>query len=101
MDQLPGKDSISRRQWLVKIPLLAAGAGFMGTEAAAAPPPQVDNKNTLGARTYNVKDFGAKGDGRALDTKAVQAAIDSCHADQGGIVLFPAGDFLCGTLELK
>src|SRR5581483_6618891 len=54
-----------------------------------------------GARVYNVRDFGAKGDGQTLDTAAVQAAVDACTRDRGGTVLIPAGDFVIGTLELK
>ena len=55
----------------------------------------------LGAKIYNIRDFGAKGDGATLDTAAVQAAIDACNRDRGGTVLVPAGDFLIGTVELK
>ncbi len=55
----------------------------------------------LGARVYNVRDFGAKGDGATRDTTVVQAAIDACAAANGGTVLVPAGDFVVGTLELK
>jgi len=51
--------------------------------------------------TYNVRDFGAKGDGVSLDTAAIQAAIDACHAGPGGTVLIPSGVFLTGTVELK
>ena len=36
-----------------------------------------------------------------MDTKAIQSAIDKCFNEKGGTVLIPAGDFLCGTLELK
>ena len=54
-----------------------------------------------GYRTHNILEYGAKGDGRTLDTAAVQRAIDACHGDRGGVVLVPAGDFLVGTLELK
>lgn len=57
--------------------------------------------NWRGARTYNVHDFGAKGDGSTLDTAAVQAAIDACSKDQGGTVLVPAGVFVIGTIEMK
>jgi polygalacturonase len=53
------------------------------------------------ARTYNVRHFGAKGDGATLDTKALQAAIDACHSDRGGTVVVSAGTFLIGTVELK
>lgn len=44
----------------------------------------------------NVLDFGAEGDGKTLDTKAIQAAIDA-----GGTVYFPKGEYLTGTLFLK
>jgi polygalacturonase len=55
----------------------------------------------LGARVYNIRTFGAKGDGKALDTVALQAAIDACTRDGGGTVLVPAGVFQIGTIELK
>lgn len=44
----------------------------------------------------NVLDFGARGDGIAKDTAPVQAALDA-----GGIVFFPPGTYLCGTLYLR
>src|SRR5438445_12082962 len=62
---------------------------------------QPASDKNLGAKIYNIRDFGAKGDGKTLDTAAVQAAIDACHKDQGGTVLIPAGDFVVGTVELK
>jgi len=61
----------------------------------------VKHGEDLGAHVYNVRSFGAKGDGRALDTHAVQAAIDACTHDGGGIVLVPSGVFHIGTVELK
>jgi len=99
--------SLARRQWLgqMSAPLIAASLGprMLGATSAASEQsksPAADDKN-LGARIYNVRDFGAKGDGTTLDTAAVQAAIDACHRDQGGTVLVPAGHFVVGTLELK
>ena len=44
----------------------------------------------------NVRDFGAAGDGRTSDTKAIQRAIDA-----GGEVFFPPGVYKCGTLYLR
>ncbi len=54
-----------------------------------------------GARDTNVVELGASGDGRTLDTAAIQKAIDNCHASGGGTVWFPTGTFLTGTLYLK
>jgi polygalacturonase len=48
-----------------------------------------------------VVEYGAAGDGRALDTAAIQAAVDACAAAGGGTVVFPAGVFVTGTVELK
>lgn len=41
--------------------------------------------------TYNIRDFGAVGDGRANDAPAIQRAIDACSEAGGGTVLVPAG----------
>lgn len=57
--------------------------------------------HSSGARVFNVRDYGAKGDGETLDTIAMQAAIDACMRDGGGTVLIPAGTFLIGSVELK
>ena len=50
---------------------------------------------------YNVRDYGAKGDGKTLDHHAINAAIDSCVAHGGGRVVVPAGTYLCGSIRLK
>ena len=50
---------------------------------------------------YNVKDFGAKGDGKTLDSPAINAAIEAAVADGGGQVLLPAGTYLSGSIRLK
>ena len=53
------------------------------------------------SKVFNVKTFGAVGDGKTLNTKALQAAIDTCTQAGGGTVRVPAGDFVTGTLHLK
>src|SRR3712207_4581048 len=50
---------------------------------------------------YNVRAFGAKGDGRALDSPAVNRAIDAAHAAGGGTVRFPAGTYRSFSIRLK
>lgn len=93
----------TRREWLTRVPLPAAVAvaGAMALSAESAGGQGAGVREGIGARTYNVRGFGAKGDGKTLDTAALQEAIDRCTADGGGIVLVPAGRFLVGTVELK
>ena len=51
---------------------------------------------------YDIKDFGAIGDGVADDAAAIQRAIDRCTADGGGKVLVPRGHtFIAGPICLK
>ena len=50
---------------------------------------------------YNVRNFGAKGDGKTLDHQAINAAIDTCVAHGGGRVVLPAGTYLCGSIRMK
>lgn len=57
--------------------------------------------NSQNNSLYNVKDFGAHGDGQSLETEALQNAIDMSHYNGGGIVFFPPGKYLTGTLILK
>ena len=50
---------------------------------------------------YNVLNYGAKGDGKTLNTKAIQAAIDEAFKFGGGTVCLPAGKYLSGSIVLK
>ncbi len=51
--------------------------------------------------SYDVRSFGAIGDGVTLSTPALQAAIDRCNTNGGGAVLVAGGHYLTGTLYLK
>lgn len=50
---------------------------------------------------FDVRTFGATGDGKTLDTDAVNRAIEAAAAAGGGFVLFPAGNYLCFSIHLK
>ena len=49
---------------------------------------------TVTQGAVNVRDFGAKGDGKADDAKAIASAIEAAKAAGGGSVEFPEGDYL-------
>jgi polygalacturonase len=50
---------------------------------------------------YNVRDYGAKGDGKNMDSPGINKAIDAAAADGGGTVYLPAGNYLSGSIHLK
>src|SRR4249920_3526928 len=50
---------------------------------------------------YNVKDFGAIANGTTLDSRAINRAIDTIASKGGGTLFFPAGVYLCGSIQLK
>ncbi|MCB0198801.1 MAG: glycoside hydrolase family 28 protein [Anaerolineae bacterium] len=53
-----------------------------------------------GPCVYNVRDYGATGDGRTIDTRSIQACIDACASSGGGTVWVPSGVYLSGSLFL-
>jgi polygalacturonase len=53
------------------------------------------------ASICNIRDFGAQGGKKDNDGPAIQRAINACSAKGGGMVYVPAGDYLCGGLQLR
>src|SRR5947209_17976975 len=74
----------SRRPWLAVLVAFALVA-FWPSAASAAP-----------AQVFNVKSYGATGNGTTNDTPAINKAITSANKAGGGIVEFPSGTYLAG-----
>lgn len=89
-------DNGARRKFLkatgMSIPAVAVGA--MAIQPIA-------KTNATAGGEYDVRSFGAKGDGKALDTPAINRAIAAAAAVGGATVTIPAGTYLCYSIHLK
>ena len=82
------------------------GASVAGTTAASLALPgahaELALKPTGGINAlFDVKVYGATGDGATIDTAAINKAIEGAHAAGGGTVRFPAGTYACYSIHLK
>ena len=81
--------------------------GSLGAAAVAMPTVSFGGSAERGAEVqtaagiFDVRRFGATGDGKTLDTDAVNRAIEAASAAGGGVVVFPAGSYLCFSIRLK
>lgn len=58
------------------------------------------SQNNTDYKVYNVASYGAIGDGKTVNTSAIQKAIDDCYQHGGGTIEIPTGNFVTGTLQL-
>ncbi|MGA2233813.1 MAG: glycosyl hydrolase family 28 protein, partial [Tepidisphaeraceae bacterium] len=75
--------------------ILAVFLGLLTTQSAA--PAQAEPATRP---SYDVRAFGATGDGKTKDTAAFQKALDACAVNGGGDVLVPAGNYLIGSIQI-
>src|ERR1035437_2779082 len=61
----------------------------------------ISQADSTPSRVFDVKESGAKGDGKTLDTDAIQKALDECGKAGGGTVRFPAGTYLSKPVVLR
>ncbi len=88
--------SMQRRDLIKLSPLvLASGIGHVAL-AKAAPGTGPDSTGL-----FNVRSYGATGDGKTVDTPAINKAIEAVAAAGGGTLFFPAGTYLCFTVHLR
>ena len=69
--------------------------------AAAPARPQTAAPAARPRASFNVREFGATGDGATKDTAALQQAIDRCSVFGGGDVVVPPGTYLTGAIALR
>lgn len=81
--------------------LLAWSPTLFGAAVPLAAQPMSTAASAAGPRIYDPRSFGAKADGRTLDSPAINAAIDACTQAGGGIVYLAPGTYLSGTVVLK
>ncbi|HEX8148459.1 MAG TPA: glycoside hydrolase family 28 protein [Pyrinomonadaceae bacterium] len=82
------------------------GLAFLLAPAAIRPPASSAQRRAARSQTheaavYSVRAYGARGDGKTVDTPAVNRAVDAAAASGGGTVHFPAGTYLCFSIRLK
>src|SRR3989441_2380377 len=87
----------SRNQCWTLLAVVMVVAAFTAVTSANRTDPRPADDPGL----YNVKTFGAKADGKTIDTPAINKAIDAAAAAGGGTVFFPAGNYLSVSIHLK
>src|SRR6266511_2540446 len=102
--RVPEGGSVSRRAlWRVGISASACVAvlvtvsgppAWSAVPPSAVPPPAVSPDHR---QVFDVRDYGATGDGTTNDTPAVNRAIAAANTAGGGTVRFPAGTYLAGS----
>jgi len=86
-----------RRTLLKLSPLVAIGAAScIGSNAFAG-----DGVHEVPEAVFNVRNYGAKGDGTTVDTPAINRAIEAVASAGGGTLVFPAGTYMCFTIRLR
>lgn len=79
-------------------------AGGLGATAAALPTLGLaaeNEKKNNAAPLFDVRSYGATGDGKTVDSPAMNAAIEAAAQAGGGIVFLPAGNYLSFSIRLK
>jgi len=93
-----------RRDFLKMAGLTMAGGAttLINPSRATAQSPSAASMATSAKQLYfDVRAFGAKGDGTSIDTPAINAAIDGAANTGGGTVIFPAGVYASYSIHLK
>jgi polygalacturonase len=93
--QTPRRDLLKLAGGGIAASLMTAGA----LHAADLSP--LAGTHPIGGGIYDVRRFGATGDGTTIDTPAVNKAIDAAASAGGGVVRFSVGTYACYSIHLK
>jgi polygalacturonase len=90
--------NLSRRNVMTWAGALAAATvpGFQPSASA-----QANSAKSAGQGWFNIRNYGATGDGKTIDSPAINAAIEAAAAAGGGTVFFPAGTYASYSIRLK
>jgi polygalacturonase len=92
----------NRRLLFSKTFLFCLTAAFVFTESGVNSFTSVAAiQTTSNAGIFDVRSYGAKGDGKALDSSSINKAIDAAAAAGGGTVRFPAGTYRSFSIRLR
>src|SRR5438067_87285 len=90
----------SARRDLLRLSSMGLAASAVSAIPALAAPKKVAGPG-MSPVFFDVRSFGATGDGKTVDTPAINKAIEAAAAAGGGTVVFPAGTYVCFSIRLK
>lgn len=97
-------DETARRRFLKSAGVVLPGLAMIppiATSAAQNTAEMEHPEQSRGSLVYDVRVFGAKGDGKAIDTPGINRAIEEAAAAGGGTVYVRAGNYVCYSIHLK
>jgi len=94
------KNFDSARRDLLRLSSMGLAASAVSAIPALAAPKKAAGP-PLPPATFDVRAFGAAGDGKTIDSPAINAAIEAAAAAGGGTVVFPAGTYISFSIRLK
>jgi polygalacturonase len=93
------KNFDSARRDLLRLSSMGLAASAFSTVASAQL--RIDPPGGTSPLMFDVRTFGATGDGKTVDSPAINKAIEAAAAAGGGTVVFPAGSYISFSIRLK
>jgi polygalacturonase len=90
-----------RREFLKRAGSGMAGAAAIAVGAGSTHAESNVRSHGTARQEFDVRVYGAKGDGATIDTPAINKAIEAANAAGGGVVRFPPGTYACYSIHLK